>query len=57
MFPHLDLLTLMQPATYSWLIAGEAERIHGGTLKANDNPNVRFFTQRVPVGPVGLLCP
>lgn len=43
--------------TYSWLMAGEAERIQGDTIKANDNPTMRFFTQRVPVGPVALLCP
>lgn len=43
--------------TYSWLMAGEAERIQGDTIKANDNPTMRFFTQRVPVGPVGLLIP
>lgn len=44
-------------ASYSWLMAGECERIQGDTIKANDNPSLRFFTQRVPVGPVGLLCP
>lgn len=44
-------------ATYSWLMAGEAERIHGETQKANDNPSLRFFTQKVPIGPVALLCP
>jgi hypothetical protein len=38
-------------------MAGEAERIHGETLKANDNPNLRFFTQKVPIGPVALLSP
>lgn len=43
--------------TYSWVMAGEAERIQGDTIKANDNPSLRFFTQRVPVGPVALLCP
>ncbi|BEI92381.1 uncharacterized protein CcaverHIS019_0500090 [Cutaneotrichosporon cavernicola] len=43
--------------TYSWLMAGEAERITGETIKANDNPTLRFFTQRVPIGPVALLCP
>ncbi|BEI80927.1 hypothetical protein CcaverHIS002_0200870 [Cutaneotrichosporon cavernicola] len=43
--------------TYSWLMAGEAERIQGEAIKANDNPSMRFFTQKVPIGPVALLCP
>ncbi|TXT07525.1 hypothetical protein VHUM_03245 [Vanrija humicola] len=44
-------------ATYSWFMAGEAERIQGDAIKANDNPSLRFFTQRVPIGPVALLNP
>lgn len=38
-------------------MAGEGERIIGNTIKANDNPTLRFFTQKVPIGPVALLCP
>ncbi|WOO82712.1 Succinate-semialdehyde dehydrogenase [NADP(+)] [Vanrija pseudolonga] len=44
-------------ATYSWIMAGEAERIQGDVLKANENPSLRFFTIKQPIGPVGLLCP
>jgi hypothetical protein len=38
-------------------MAGEAERIQGENIKANDNPTLRFITQKVPIGPVALLCP
>lgn len=38
-------------------MAGEAERIQGDVLKANENPSLRFFTMKQPIGPVGLLCP
>jgi succinate-semialdehyde dehydrogenase len=55
--PHDNVHVHSHPATYSWLMAGEAERIQGETQKANDNPSLRFFTQKVPIGPVALLCP
>lgn len=38
-------------------MAGEAERIQGELIKHNENANMRFFTTRQPIGPVGLLCP
>lgn len=44
-------------ASYSWLMAGECERIQGEMIKHGENPDMRFFTTRQPIGPVALLCP
>ena len=43
--------------TYAFFFAGECERIQGESIKSTSNPAVRFITQKVPIGPVALLCP
>jgi succinate-semialdehyde dehydrogenase/glutarate-semialdehyde dehydrogenase len=44
-------------ATYSWLLAGECERIQGEMITHGENSNMRFILTKQPLGPVGLLTP
>ncbi|PWN48504.1 aldehyde dehydrogenase [Violaceomyces palustris] len=44
-------------ASFSWWSVGEAERVHGQTIRGTANPNLRFITIKQPIGPVALLTP
>lgn len=46
-----------ETATYSWLLAGECERIQGEMIKHGEDSNMCFILTRQPLGPVGLLTP
>lgn len=43
--------------SYSFLAAGEAERLQGETVRGAEVPGMRYFTIREAIGPVALLCP
>ncbi|KAA8916630.1 hypothetical protein TRICI_001256 [Trichomonascus ciferrii] len=55
--PYTEALGEVEYAlTFSWWMAGEAERQHGSTIEGA-NPNNRFITTKQPVGVVAALTP
>jgi acyl-CoA reductase-like NAD-dependent aldehyde dehydrogenase len=46
-----------ETASYTWLMAGECERLTGEIVQHGELKNMKFFLNHHPIGPVAVLTP